>query len=97
LETWMKPQLNTTWGLTKWFPYLLFWFQFLRIEAIEEQGQEEVEDHEIPHNQRWQEDCKTRFWTLWKFESDYNRQTTQNTVIIFHFTILLQWLMLQFV
>lgn len=37
----------------------LLLFQLLRVEAVEQQGQEEVEHHEVSHNQGWQKNGET--------------------------------------
>lgn len=39
--------------------YLLLILKFLTVEAIEQQGKEEIEHHEIAHNKRGQEDEET--------------------------------------
>lgn len=36
--------------------HLLLRFELLRVEAVEQQGQEQVKDHEVAHDQRGQED-----------------------------------------
>lgn len=33
--------------------YLLFGFEFFGIKTIEQQGQEQIQNHEISHHQRW--------------------------------------------
>lgn len=37
--------------------YLFPGLEFFTVEAVEQQGKEQVEDHEVANHQGWEEDC----------------------------------------
>lgn len=62
--------------------YLFLWFQLLRIEAVEQQGQEEVQNHEVTHNQSRQEDRKACFGALWKHRHATHSKASEQELTI---------------